>query len=84
MKTIREQTQERIYPVPGYSDTENMWDRLMNVENDKPPRLNRYANSRSPITIQVEDKMFRMRKNPAYVGELNLPMKTDMSAAMPQ
>jgi len=26
----------RVHPVPGYSDTENMWVKLCNVEKNQP------------------------------------------------
>jgi hypothetical protein len=34
-------TQSRIHPVPGYSDLENMWVKLCNIEKQEPP-TNKY------------------------------------------
>ena len=72
--TIKEKlNRERIHPVPGYKDSENMWHRLANIEKEPIPNPNKHANKKSVYTIQVQDKIFRLRKNPAYTGPLNLP-----------
>ena len=74
LMTIKEKlNRSRIHPVPGYSDSENMWQRLANIEKEAIPNPNKHPNNKSLYTIQVQDKIFRMRKNPAYTGPLNLP-----------
>ena len=36
--TIKEKlNRNRVYPVPGYSDSQNMWTRLGNIEKDPIP-----------------------------------------------
>ena len=48
-----------------------MWLRLANIERDTISNATRYPNNRSLFTIQVQDKIFKMRKNPAYSGPIN-------------
>ena len=55
----------RVHPVTGYSDTENMWVKLCNVEKNVQVE-NRYQNDKSLTTIQVSDKIFKLKKNPLY------------------
>lgn len=74
LMTIKEKlSRGRIHPVSGYSDTENMWQRLANLEKDTISNATRYPNKKSKYVLQVQDKVFKMRKNPAYTGPLNLP-----------
>ena len=75
LMTIKEKLgRGRYYPVPGYSDTENMWHRLGNMDKDPIPNVTRHGNKKSVFTVQVQDKIFKLRKNPAYTGSLNLPV----------
>ena len=69
---------KRIHPVTGYSDTENMWQKLANIEKDVVPSMNKYPNKKSQFIVQVHDKIFRLKKNPAYTGKLDLPILPDM------
>jgi hypothetical protein len=55
----------RVHPVTGYSDTENMWVKLCNVEKNQPVE-NKHQNGNSLVTIQVNDKVLKLRKNPLY------------------
>ena len=73
--TIKEKLSRstRSHPVPGYADSENMWHRLVNLEKDNVANVTRHPNKKSLYTIQVQDKVFKLRKNPIYTGALNLP-----------
>ena len=72
--TIKEKLcRNRIYPVPGYNDSQNMWHRLGSIEKDPIHTTSRFPNKKSLYLLQVHDKVFKMRKNPAYTGPLNLP-----------
>ena len=72
--TIKEKlSRGRTHPVAGYSDSENMWQRLANLEKDTISNVTRHPNNKSTYILQVQDKVFKMRKNPAYTGPLNLP-----------
>ncbi len=52
--TIKEKLgRGRYYPVPGYSDTENMWHRLGNMDKDPIPNVTRHGNKKSVFTVQV-------------------------------
>ena len=50
-----------------------MWTRLGNIEKDPIPTQSKFHNKKSCYLLQVQDKVFKMRKNPAYTGPLNLP-----------
>lgn len=55
LKTIKEAkissaTNKRIHPVTGYSDFENMWQKIGNLEKDLP-HTNKYPNKRSQFII---------------------------------
>ena len=50
-----------------------MWPRLGNIEKDPIPNSTKYPNKKSVFLLQVQDKVFKMRKNPLYTGPLNLP-----------
>ena len=56
----------RIHPVPGYSDSENMWERVWNLE--KPDTLTtKYPNHRSEFLFSVnENRQFKVKRNPLY------------------
>ena len=74
LMTIKEKlSRGRVHPVAGYSDGENMWHKLANLEKDKETNVNKYPNNKSLYTIQVHDKTFKLRKNPVYTGPMNLP-----------
>lgn len=45
-----ETNMSRGHPVPGYSDTENMWFKLCNVEKVHPVD-NKYQNDQSLTTV---------------------------------
>ena len=61
---------KRIHPVTGYADTENMWQKLASLEKDTIPTKNKFPNKRSQYMIQVSDKVFRLKRNPAYQDDL--------------
>lgn len=58
----------RIHPVPGYLDSENMWEKLLNLEKMAvcPPQPLRYCNNKNRFNIAVQEKIFKIKKNPAY------------------
>ena len=61
----------RIHPVAGYSDTENMWVKICNI--DKEEKIgNKYQNDKSMVQIQVSDKVFKIKKNPLYKDQSRL------------
>jgi len=75
LTTIKEKLgRGRCNPVPGYIDSENMWHKLGNLEKDLNSNVTRHGNKKSVYTVQVHDKVFKLRKNPAYTGPLNLPV----------
>ena len=56
---------QRIHPVEGYSNSENMWEKLWNLDKpDQPP--NKYPNFRSEFIISANNKQFKVKKNPLY------------------
>ena len=59
---------KRIHPVPGYSDTENMWEKLLNLERTAacPPLPTSYQNNKNRYNIAVQEKIFKIKKNPCY------------------
>lgn len=55
----------RIHPVPGYSNTENMWEKIWNL--DKPDlATNRYPNHLSEYFLHASEKLLKVKKNPLY------------------
>ena len=42
---------KRIHPVTGYSDSENMWQKLVSLERDNVPNVSKYPNNKSAFTI---------------------------------
>lgn len=60
---------KRIHPVHGYSDSENMWEKLINIEkcSSCPPIPPRDQNNKNQYTIAVQDRIFKIKKNPYYV-----------------
>ena len=56
----------RIHPVTGYSDTENMWEKVWNLEKHEMPP-NKFPNCRSEFNIHVnEQRQFKLKKNPLF------------------
>ena len=55
----------RVHPVTGYLDTENMWVKLCNVEKTEINK-NQFQNDKSAVTLQVSDRIFKLKKNPLY------------------
>ena len=55
----------RVHPVEGYSDSENMWVKLCNCIKDHPVE-NKHQNGNSMVTMQVDGKVFKLKKNPFY------------------
>ena len=54
LTTIKEkQSRNRIHPVPNYSDSENMWQKLVNLEKDPICTITRHPNNKSMFSIQV-------------------------------
>ena len=48
LMTIKEkQSRSRCHPVPGYTDYENMWHRLANLEKDIQPTATKHPNNKS-------------------------------------
>jgi hypothetical protein len=60
---------KRIHPVDGYSDSENMWEKLINIEKCQhcPPTHPRDSNNKNRYTIAVQDRVFKIKKNPFYI-----------------
>ena len=74
LMTIKEKLgRGRVNPVPGYPDSESMWYKLANIEKDNLSTVTRHPNNKSVYTVLVQDKVFKLRKNPTYTGPLNLP-----------
>ena len=46
---------QRIHPVDGYSNTENMWEKLWNLDKPEQPP-NKYPNFRSEFIISANNK----------------------------
>lgn len=46
-----------------------MWLKLCNVEKSEPQGHVKYPNEKSLITLQVSDKIFKLKKNPWYKNE---------------
>ena len=55
----------RVHPVTGYPDNENMWVKLCNVEKTEINK-NQFQNDKSVVTLQVSDRVFKLKKNPLY------------------
>jgi hypothetical protein len=54
-----------VHPVEGYSNTENMWEKLWNMEKSEAAP-NKYSNFRSEFNIIINDKQFKIKKNPLF------------------
>ena len=50
-KEKEDKSKKRIHPVTGYSDTENMWQKLACIERDNVPNVSKYPNNKSAYTI---------------------------------
>jgi len=46
-----------------------MWVKLGNMEKLEPQSQVKYPNDRTLITLQVSDKIFKLKKNPWYKNE---------------
>ena len=57
--------------MPGYPDNENMWVKLCNIEKDEK-HTNKFPNGRSMVTVQVCDRVFKLKKNPLYLNNSKL------------
>lgn len=59
----------RIHPVRGYSDTENMWEKMLNIEKTLicPTHPPRYWNNKNRYNIAVQEKVFKIKKNATYM-----------------
>ena len=50
--TIKEKlSRGRLHPVAGYSDSENMWQRLTNLEKETISNVTRYPNNKSKYIL---------------------------------
>lgn len=56
--------------MKGYSDNENMWEKLLNVEKSEKCPATKYPNNKHEYTICVVDRVFRIKKNPYYSSKL--------------
>ena len=68
-RELQQKHLKRIYPVKGYYDHENMWEKLLNLEKTQmcptvPPR---YLNNKHRFQIAIQDKVFKIKKNPNYI-----------------
>jgi hypothetical protein len=57
---------KRIHPVNGYSDHENMWHKIANIDSPSFTNTNKHQNKRSMLLCQVSEKVFKLKKNPLY------------------
>ena len=56
-------SKSRVHPVIGYTDKENLWEKIWNMERtDAPP--SKYTNNRSSFYLQVEGKQLKLKRNP--------------------
>lgn len=67
MKRSAANNNPRIHPVDGYPDTDNMWEKVWNLEKTDTPVM-KHVNHRSEFLFQVNDnnKQFKVKKNPHY------------------
>ena len=65
---VKPTASKQTHPVPGYSDAENMWVKLCNIDKyePEPPQKKHYVNDKSFVSIQVSDRVFKVKKNPLY------------------
>lgn len=78
-KSPSKKQNSRVHPVPGYPDHVNMWEKILCLEKDEKVNT-KYANSRSMFTIQVSDRIFKLKKNSFYKDSnlrTNLSNKTN-------
>lgn len=66
---MQRKAKKRIHPVEGYPDNQNMWEKLLNVEKTSncPPTMHKHTNNRHQFLITVQDKVFKIKKNPNYL-----------------
>jgi|LauGreDrversion4_2_1035121.scaffolds.fasta_scaffold28711_4 hypothetical protein len=56
----------RIHHVDGYSDTENMWEKVWSLERQEAPQF-KNLNHRSEFLFNVnENKQFKVKRNALY------------------
>ena len=56
----------RIHPVPGYPDTENMWEKVWSLEKGDTYQT-KYPNHRSEFLFSVnESRQVKVKRNPLY------------------
>jgi len=48
-----------------------MWVKLCNIEKDEK-HTNKFPNGRSMVTVQVCDRVFKLKKNPLYLNNSKL------------
>jgi hypothetical protein len=53
--------------VDGYSDTENMWEKVWSLERPDPLPPMKHLNHRSEFLFQVnEQRQFKVKRSPLY------------------
>ena len=72
---------KRIHPVNGYSDQENMWQKIANIDSASFTNTNKYQNKRSMVLCQVSEKVFKLKKNPLYPESLLPKMQEPIAEA---
>ncbi len=56
----------RIHPVPGYPDSENMWEKVWSLEKGDTYQT-KYPNHRSEFLFSVnESRQVKVKRNPLY------------------
>ena len=59
--------QSRIHPVDGYSNSENMWEKIWNLEKQTEQQVpNKYPNYRSEFIVSCNNKQFKIKRNPLF------------------
>ena len=68
-KEKQEKARRRIHPVEGYPDNVNMFEKLINVEKiqNQPAVPHKHTNNRHRYSITVQDRIFKIKKNPSYI-----------------
>jgi hypothetical protein len=52
----------RIHPMPGYSNTENLWEKITNLERTEMPP-NKHSNHFSEFVITVNERQLKLKRN---------------------
>jgi hypothetical protein len=55
----------RIHPIPGYSNTENLWEKINNLEKAEMPP-NKHSNHLSEFLITVNERQLKLKRNPLF------------------